>query len=397
MSRPAFELAGIFRQHGERYRQAHKLPLRQLRAMRAIEVCRTAALGGHVEKCGQCSYTRISYNSCRNRHCPKCQNTERARWLESRKAELLPVEYFHVVFTIPEELARVAFYNPETVYGILFRTVGETLLTIARDPKHLGAEIGFFAILHTWGQNLLHHPHVHCVVPGGGLSPDHDRWMPCRPGFFLPVRVLSALFRRLFLEALEKTFHEGKLRFFGELESLAQFSAFSAYLAPLRASPWVVYAKPPFGGSQQALEYLGRYTHRVAISNERLLAVQDDSVTFQWKDYRHKHKQISRLMTLDSTEFIRRFLIHTLPPGFRRIRHLGFLANRHRKEKLELCRKLLTSPAAELLPDSTLCLALLHAVIVRPPALCPQCKTGVLIRLDVLPAYRWPQRPPDTS
>jgi hypothetical protein len=397
MSRPAFELAGIFRQHGETYRQARKLPLRQLRAMRAIEVCRTAALGGHVEKCGQCSYTRISYNSCRNRHCPKCQNTERARWLESRKAELLPVQYFHVVFTIPEELARIAFYNPEVVYGILFRTAGETLLTIARDPKHLGAEIGFFAILHTWGQNLLHHPHLHCVVPGGGLSPDHDRWISCRPGFFLPVRVLSALFRRLFLEAIEKAFHKGELRFFGEVEPLAQFFAFAAYLAPLRASPWVVYAKPPFGGSQQALEYLGRYTHRVAISNERLLAVRNDSVTFQWKDYRHKDKQNSRVMTLDSTEFIRRFLIHTLPPGFQRIRHLGFLANRHRKEKLELCRKLLTTPAAQLLPDSILCLALLHAVIVRPPALCPQCKTGVLIRLHVLTAYRWPQRPPDTS
>jgi hypothetical protein len=397
VSRPAFELAGIFRQHGETYRRAHKLPLRQLRAMRAIEVCRTAALGGHVEKCGQCDYSRISYNSCRNRHCPKCQNTERARWLESRKAELLPVEYFHVVFTIPEELARIAFYNPEVVYGILFRTAGETLLTIARDPKHLGAEIGFFAILHTWGQNLLHHPHLHCVVPGGGLSPDHERWIPCRPGFFLPVRVLSALFRRLFLEAIEKAFHNGKLQFFGELEALAQFSAWAAYLAPLRQRPWVVYAKPPFGGSQQALEYLGRYTHRVALSNERLLAVKDDRVTFQWKDYRHKHKQNSRVMTLDSEEFIRRFLIHTLPPGFQRIRHFGFLANRHRIEKLELCRKLLTSPATTLLPDSILCLALLHAVTMRPPALCPQCKTGVLIRLHVLAVYRWPERPPDTS
>ncbi len=397
MSRPAFELAGIFRQHGETYRRAHKLPLRQLRAMRAIEVCRTAALGGHVEKCGQCDYTRISYNSCRNRHCPKCQNLERAKWLENRKTELLPVEYFHVVFTIPEELAHIAFYNPEVVYGILFRTAGETLLTIARDPQHLGAEIGFFAILHTWGQNLLHHPHLHCVVPGGGLSPDHDRWISCRPGFFLPVRVLSALFRRLFLEALEKAFHEGKLRFFDDLESLASISAFAPYLAPLRQRPWVVYAKRPFGGVQQALEYLGRYTHRVALSNERLLAVKDGEVTFQWKDYRHKHKPNSRFMTLDSEEFIRRFLIHTLPPGFQRIRHLGFLANRHRNEKLELCRKLLSSPAAELLPDSILCLALPHAVTIRPPALCPRCKTGVLLRLGVLLAYRWPQRPPDTS
>jgi hypothetical protein len=397
MSRPAFELAGIFRQYGEAYRQAHGLPLDQLRVMRAVEVCRTSALGGHVEECGQCDYTHISYNSCRNRHCPKCQNTERAKWLESRKAELLPVEYFHVVFTIPEELAGIALFNKEAVYGILFRAASDTLLAIARDPKHLGAEIGFFAVLHTWGQNLQHHPHVHCVVPGGGIGPDHERWISCLPGFFLPVRVLSRLFRRLFLEALEQTFADGGLQFFGQLESLASPSAFARHLAPLREKDWVVYAKPPFGGPQQALEYLGRYTHRVAVSNERLLAVNNGEVTFQWKDYRHKHKQNSRAMTLGSDEFIRRFLIHTLPPRFQRIRHFGFLANRHRKEKLELCRTLLSSPASELLPGTIACRVLPAALTILPPAPCPKCKTGVMARIGFVPAYRWPARPPDTS
>src|SRR5579872_3896185 len=340
MPRPAFELAGIFRQHGGAYRAAHQLPVQQLRVMRAIEVCRTSTLGGHVERCSQCDYTRIAYNSCRNRHCPKCQNTERAKWLEARKAELLPVEYFHVVFTLPEQIAEIAFYNKETVYGILFRAASETLLTIARDPKHLGAEIGFFAILHTWGQNLLHHPHLHCVVPGGGLSPDHERWISCRPGFFLPVRVLSRLFRRLFLEALEKAFLKRKLRFFGELEHLQEPAAFQQYLAPVCEAEWVVYAKPPFGGPQQVLAYLGRYTHRTAISNQRILNVENRQVTFQWKDYRHKDKQKSRVMTVDADEFIRRILMHVQEPGFKRIRYCGWMASRHKKEKLGLCQKL---------------------------------------------------------
>jgi hypothetical protein len=397
LPRPAFELADIFRQHGEACRQSHSLPLSQLRVMRAIEVCRTAALGGHVEKCDQCDFTRIAYNSCRNRHCPKCQNTERAKWLEARKAELLPVEYFHVVFTIPEELARIAFQNKEVVYGILFRAASETLLTIAQDPRHLGAEIGFFAILHTWGQNLHHHPHVHCVVPGGGLSSDHERWISCPPGFFLPVRVLSRLFRRLFLEALGPAFADGKLQFFGELETLKEASAFAHYLDPLRQAEWVVYAKPPFGGPQQAVEYLGRYTHRVAISNERLLAVKNGEVTFQWKDYRTPHKQKSRSMTLDSGEFIRRFLGHTLPDRFQRIRHYGFLANRHRADKLELCRKLLIPPTMELLPGALQSLALLQARAGLLAVPCPKCTTGVMIRLGPLPACLWPTQPPDTS
>lgn len=397
MPRPAFELAGIFRQYGQAYREAHRLPLEQLRVMRAIEVCRTATLGGHVEACSQCDYTCIAYNSCRNRHCPKCQNGERARWLESRKAELLPVEYFHVVFTLPEEIARIAFHNKEAVYGILFRTAAETLLTIARDPRHLGAEIGFFAILHTWGQNLLHHPHLHCVVPGGGLSPDYERWTACKPGFFLPVRVLSRLFRRLFLEALDVAFRQGKLRFFGQLDPLKDAAVFSRHLVPLRNKEWVVYAKPPFGGAQQALEYLGRYTHRAALSNERLLEVNNSEVTFQWKDYRHKHKQKSRRMTVSAQEFIRRFLIHTLPAGFQRIRHFGYFANRHRKEKLERCRKLLIHPVTELLPDREQCLPLTQALAAKPAASCPRCKRGVMIRLGIVPACLWPARAPDTS
>jgi hypothetical protein len=394
--RPAFELAGIFRQHGAAYRAGHKLPLDQLRVMRAIEVCRTAALGGHVEKCGHCDYTRISYNSCRNRHCPKCQNAERARWLESRKAELLPVEYFHVVFTIPEELARIAFHNKEAVYGILFATATETLLSIARDPQHLGAEIGFFAILHTWGQNLLHHPHIHCVVPGGGLSPDYERWISCKPGFFLPVRVLSRLFRRLFLQALEESFDAGKLQFFGELKALEDPAAFAAYLAPLGDREWVVYAKPPFGGPQQALEYLGRYTHRIALSNQRILDVSDGEVTFQWKDYRSRNKQKSRTMTLAAGEFIRRFLIHTLPARFQRIRHFGFLANRHRREKLALCRNLLSLSVAELLPSAIQC-GEVQAALNAPPEPCCPCCGSAMIRLGPIPAYAWPARPPDSS
>ena len=397
MNRPAFELADIFRQYGAQYRQTHRLPLKQLRVMRAIEACRTAVLGGHVEKCDQCDHIRIAYNSCRNRHCPNCQNRERAKWLADRKAELLPVEYFHVVFTVPEEIARIAFYNPEVVYGILFRTAAETLLTIARDPQHLGAEIGFFAVLHTWGQNLLHHPHVHCVVPGGGLSPDHERWIACRPGFFLPVKVLSRLFRRLFLDALEDAFYQGKLLFPGEIAPLQDAFSFARRLMAEEAREWVVYAKPPFGGAQRALEYLGRYTHRVALSNERLLAVRNNEVTFQWKDYRHKHKQKSRVMTLEANEFIRRFLIHTLPPGFPRIRHYGILANRHREEKLALCRTLLSQPVTELLPGAVQCLLLLQALILRPPHRCPKCKKGIMIRLGFLPVYLWPARPPDTS
>lgn len=395
MARPVFELAGIVRQFGQGV--AHLLSRTQLRVMRAVLVCRTSFLGGHVEQCDQCPHIRIAYNSCRNRHCPKCQNSERARWVEDRKAELLPVEYFHVVFTLPEPIARIAFYNPRELYGMLFRAASETLLTIARDPKHLGAEIGFFGILHTWGQNLLHHPHIHCVVPGGGISPDGARWISCRPGFFLPVRVLSRLFRRLFLERLQAAFDQGKLSFYGEIQPLRDPQRFAEHLVPLRQIEWVVYAKPPFGGASQVLEYLGRYTHRVALSNDRILGVDDESVTFQWKDYRGKGRAKSRRMTLAGREFLRRFLIHILPDRFQRIRHFGFLATRHRQEKLGLCRRLLSSPTAELLPDRARCAEALAAI--TPPSIrrCPACGAGEMIRIQELPAYRWPAQPPDSS
>ena len=382
MSRPAYELAGIFRQHGERYRATHKLPRQQLRVMRAIEICRTSALGGHTEKCSRCSYARNSYNSCRNRHCPKCQGANRFQWLESRQGELLPVEYFHVVFTLPEPIARIAFFNRQTIYGILFRAAAQTLLTIAADPKHLGAKIGFFGILHTWGQNLLHHPHVHFVVPGGGIGPD-GQWVSCRSGFFLPVRVLSRLFARLFLEALQKAFEGGRLRFPGEIAPLQDPAAFRAYLDPVRKSEWVVYAKKPFGGPQTVIQYLGRYTHRVALSNDRILDVSEGRVTFHWKDYRAKDRQKTRTMTLDAEEFIRRFLMHILPPGFQRIRYFGLMANRHRKPTLARCRQLLLSPAAGLLPSIAQCQAARRDLTMRQPGRCPLCGDGVLVRVPL--------------
>ncbi len=389
MPRPTLEVADIFRQHGRAYRRAHPLGREQLRVLRAIAICRTAALGGHVEQCGHCAATRNAYNSCRNRHCPKCQGAERIQWLENRKEELLPAEYFHVVFTIPEPIAQLAFYNKEKVYNILFRAASETLLAIAGDRKHLGAGIGFFAVLHTWGQNLLHHPHLHCVIPGGGLSSDHERWIACRPGFFLPVRVLSRLFRRLFLEALDEAFDNGGLQFFGELAPYSDAPAFQAYLARMRQAEWVVYSKPPFGGPRRAIEYLGRYTHRVAISNQRLVSLEDGRVTFQWKDYRHKNKQNSKTMTLDADEFIRRFLLHTLPQGFQRIRHFGFLANCHRQQKLALCRQLLAAPILELLPRPRTQLA-----AKQPLPVCSRCGIGTMVRIALLPVYRWPSTPP---
>jgi putative transposase/transposase-like zinc-binding protein len=340
------EVADIFRRFGPVYRQAHAhaLARAQRRVMRAIELCRTAALGGHRECCDACGHQRIAYNSCRNRHCPKCQSLARAQWLEARQAELLATEYFHVVFTIPEPIAAIAFQNKRALYNMLFHASAETLRTIAADPQHLGAEIGFLAILHTWGQNLLHHPHVHCVVPGGGISPDTSRWVACRSGFFLPVRVLSRLFRRLFLEQLRHAFATGKLRFFGALERLNDAHAFAEYLAPAAQAEWVVYAKPPFGGPAQVLNYLGRYTHRVAISNNRLLSLDHGNVTFLWKDY--KHDAAKRTMVLEAPEFIRRFLLHVLPPGFQHLRSYGFLGNRYRDTKLALCRRLLGMPTA---------------------------------------------------
>ena len=335
------EVADIFRHHGAAYRQAHDGHLGRVerRVMSAIELCRTAALGGHTEVCSDCGVVRCAYNSCRNRHCPKCQGQARLEWLAARQAELLPVPYFHVVFTLPAPAAEITFQNKEVVYAILFRAAARTLQTIAADPKHLGAELGLVAVLQTWGQSLQHHPHVHCVVPGGGPSPDGTRWVGCRPGFFLPVKVLARLFRRLFLDELLSTFEAGELRFFGDLADLAEPAAFTRRLRELRRIDWVVYAKPPFGGPAQVLAYLGRYTHRVAIANSRLVSMTETDVAFRWKDYRHHGK--AKIMTLAADEFIRRFLLHTLPDGFHRIRHYGFLANGHRADKLALCRKLL--------------------------------------------------------
>jgi len=343
--RPALEVADIFRRHGEAYRHAHGAGMGRVerRVMSAIATCRTAALGGHVEQCTGCRAIRVSYNSCRNRHCPKCQGLARAEWLEARQAELLPVPYFHVVFTVPAPIAEIAFQNKAMVYDMLFQATAETLRTIAADPEHLGAEIGMLAVLHTWGQNLQHHPHVHCVVPGGGPSPDGTRWVAARPCFFLPVRVLSALFRRLFLERLRAAFEADKLRFFGALLDLLQPAVFARRLAAWRRIDWVVYAKRPFGGPAQVLAYLGRYTHRVAIANSRLIQLEEGRVSFRWRDYRQRGK--TKVMTLATAEFIRRFLLHTLPDGFKRIRHYGFLANGHRAAKVALCRRLLAAPA----------------------------------------------------
>ncbi len=344
MARSGPEVADIFRRNGEAYRAQHDATLcvAQRRVMTAIELCRTAALGGHVEACDQCGHQRIAFNSCRDRHCPRCQSLARAQWLEDRRTELLDTQYFHVVFTLPEPIAAIAYQNKALVYGLLFRAAAETLRTIAADPKHLGAEIGFFAVLHSWGQNLLHHPHLHCVVAGGGLSVHGERWIACRPGFFLPVRVLSRLFRRLFLQHLENAFATGQLQFFTALGSLRERDAFRRYLAPLRKAAWVVYSKPPFAGPEQVLDYVARYTHRVAISNNRLVDIGDGAVRFRWKDYRHGSRQ--KVMTVSADEFIRRFLLHVLPEGFHRIRYYGFLGNRHRAQKLARCRDLLGMP-----------------------------------------------------
>jgi len=341
------EVADIFRRYGEGYRQIHDGHLGRVerRVMSAIEICRTARLGGHVQQCEDCDTIRVAYNSCRNRHCPKCQGQASRDWLSARQADLLPVGYFHVVFTLPPQIAEIAFQNKSAVYTILFHAVAGTLRRIAADPRHLGAEIGFIAVLHSWGQNLHYHPHIHCIVPGAGLSFDRRRWVNCRRNFFLPVRVLSRLFRRLFLEELRQAHGEGRLRFFGDIAGLADPAAFHRIVKQTQRINWVVYAKPPFAGPRQVLAYLGRYTHRIAISNSRLVSMDGDRVTFRWKDYRHGGRQ--KVMALDAHEFIRRFLLHTVPDGFHRIRHYGLLANSHRQHKLDLCRSLLDVPPLE--------------------------------------------------
>lgn len=375
MSRPKLEVADIFRTHGPAYRLAHAVSLSQLKAMSAIETCRTEALGGHVAACTKCNHQHIAYNSCKNRHCPKCQAPAARDWMAARAEDLLPVEYFHVVFTLPAEIARIALWNKRSIYGLLFKASAQTVATIAADPKRLGGRVGMTSVLHTWGSALTHHPHIHMIVPGGGLSMDGTRWVACKPGFFLHVRVLSRLFRRLFLEGLAALHRAGQLRFFGELTALADADAFAEWLAPLRKIDWVVYAKPPFGGPEAVLAYLSRYTHRVAISNHRLVNADAGTVAFEWKDYRVKRGDRMRVMRLNTHEFIRRFMMHVLPDRFHRIRHYGFLAGAGRKEKVAQIRALLgdiksaerDQPPAEAAPPLTL----------REP--CPCC--GGLMRI----------------
>jgi len=376
------EVADVVREHGEEFlRQwGHTVSSPQRKALRDIVACRTAALGGHVEECDHCAHRRIAYNSCRNRHCPKCQSTARDQWLAERARELLPVPYCHVVFTIPQELAALVLQNQRVGYSLLFRAVSETLRQIAADARHLGAKIGFLAVLHTWSQNLLHHPHIHCVVPAGGLSPDGSRWIACRPNFFLPVRVLSRLFRGKLLAFLRHAFTEGKLKFFGQLADLAMPNPFHVWVRKLQRAEWVVYAKPPFGGPENVLKYLARYTHRVAISSSRLLSLDHGRVTFQWRDSRHSNQ--TKVMTLEAVEFIRRFLLPILPPGFVKIRHFGFLANRNRSSALDLCRQHLRASSNADRPAPTLTDEQPSAVERR----CPICHAGILRIVEWLSA-----------
>jgi hypothetical protein len=375
--RPALEVADIFRGHGPAWRRANAghVSLGQLKVMSAIENCRTAALGGHVERCEDCAHTRIAYNSCRNRHCPKCQATAAKEWLAEREAELLPVPYYHLVFTLPAPISDIAYQNKAVIYDILFKASAETLITIAADRKHLGARIGITSVLHTWGSALSHHPHLHMIVPGGGLSLDGKSWVSCRPGFFLPVRVLSRLFRRLFLDKVAAAHQGGRLQFFGNHRHLTKSNTFAAFLAPLRKVEWVVYSKRPFGGPEAVLAYLSRYTHRVAISNSRLIALNNNGVTFKWKDYRLDGRHRHKLMTLATPEFIRRFLIHVLPQGFHRIRHYGLFASAGRAENIARARQLLQVPKPQSNPTDT-------DTIEESPTLshpCPCCGGRMII------------------
>jgi hypothetical protein len=388
MGRSKLEVADIFRAHGGAYRreQTGHLNLPQLKVMSAIENCRTAALGGHVAACTKCDHQHIAYNSCRNRHCPKCQGAAAQDWMQARMKDLLPVQYFHVVFTLPPQIADIAYQNKEAVYGLLFKASAQTLQTIAADPKHLGAKIGMTSVLHTWGSAMTHHPHVHVVVPGGGLSSDGQRWVACRKGFLVSVKVLSRLFRRLFLERLAKLHKEGKLAFFGSLSKLADPDAFATYFAPLRKINWVVYAKKPFGGPEAVLAYLSRYTHRIAISNHRLMSADADAVAFKWKDYRIKSGDRMKVMRLHTSEFIRRFLIHVLPSGFHRIRHTGFLANGIRRDRIEMIRRLLdVDPDADLKADDDQC-----TDTNEKEQACPKCG-GVMIVVETFKRGQTPK------
>lgn len=386
--RATIEVADIFRAAGPAYRAAHAghLSLDQLKIMSAIETCRTAALGGHVEACADCGHQRIAYNSCRNRHCPRCQGAAARAWLQAQEANLLPVGYFHVVFTLPAEIADIAFHNKALVYDLLFKAASRTMLTIAADPKHLGARIGITAVLHTWGSAMTHHPHIHMIVPGGGLTPA-GQWISSRPSFLLPVRVLGALFRRLFLTRLLELHGAGKLVFFGKLADLSDRRVFLRHLAPVRRKRWVVYAKAPFAGPEAVLSYLSRYTHRVAISNSRLITFDQTSVTFRYKNYRRSGADRQQVMTIAANEFIRRFLMHVLPRGFHRIRHYGLLAGSARKANIACARGLLNATPP---PDQT---TAEDPADVRPP--CPCCG-GRMIVIEIFQRWRHPRGPPNT-
>jgi len=401
MSKQALEVADIFRAQGQVWRQAHRghISLGQLKVMSAIETCRSAALGGHVLRCSACAHQQIAYNSCRNRHCPRCQGSAAHRWLEARQADLLPVEYYHLVFTLPAPISDLAYHNKSVIYTILFKAAAETLQAIAADPKHLGARVGLTLVLHTWGSAMIHHPHVHGIVPGGGLSIDGERWIHCRPGFFLPVRVLSRLFRRLFLERLNQAYQAGELKFFGEHRLLVDAKAFDGWIKPLRKIEWVVYAKRPFAGPEAVLAYLARYTHRVAIANSRLLKFNDQGVTFKWKDYRSKQRFRHKTMTLKTDEFIRRFLIHVLPGGFHRIRHYGLLANSGRRDNLKRARELLMVKTDD---DDTIENSAIDSAASKSnetpepiPAtyICPDCGSPMII-IDCFERGQLPRAPP---
>lgn len=369
------EVQDIFAAHGAEYRNNHNLPISHLRAMSAIERCRTAALGGHVDVCDGCGAARISYNSCRNRHCPKCQSLTKERWIDARKSDLLNVGYFHVVFTIPDTLNTIAFQNQRAVYGVLFKSVAETLTELAADKKHLGANIGFTSILHTWGQNLMHHPHIHCIVPGGGLN-SIDKWVNSRKKFFIPVKVLSQKFRGKFLFYLKQAHHNGLLKFFGDDCYLDDESSFNGFLSPIYAKEWIVYCKPPFKNAVCVVEYLGRYTHRVAISNNRIIGMENGVVTFKWRDYKDGNKW--KTMRVSAEEFIRRFLIHILPDRFMKIRHYGLLGNRNKTTKLGLCKLLTSTPIVERMRLSVE--ELLLKLTGKDIRACPHCGAGKMVR-----------------
>ena len=398
MRRPRLEVADIFHRHGAAWRKvnAGHVSLDQLKVMSAIEQCRSAALGGHVERCEDCGHNRIAYNSCRNRHCPKCQGAAARDWLAAREADLLPVGYFHLVFTLPAEIAPIAYQNKGVVYDLLFRAAAETLLTIAADPRHLGARIGATAVLHTWGSAMIHHPHIHMIVPGGGISLDGTRWISCRPGFLLPVRVLSRLFRRLFLAGLAEAHAAGRLAFFGDLNGLRDWRAFAAHLAPLRQKNWFVYAKPPFAGPEAVLAYLARYTHRVAIANSRLVRLDESGVTFRYKDYRRDGQARYRTMTLAAHEFIRRFLLHVLPRGFHRIRHYGLLASAGCKANIVRARELIAVPEPLTKPAMARDTTKAHGAAADRRPLCPCCG-GHMIIIEIFERGGMPRGPPSSN